>query len=134
MRKLKYSVELPDGTHQDYPALDYPQAESLLRILDWKTLPGWPQSQEGGEIENPYLLFWDHENSFFLMLPGEGGVSITAKVQDKWNLMGFMSGERSFTLEFGTLTLEDSLVLLKLFFEDNYPALRAMEKSMQKND
>ena len=124
MRKLKYSWELPDGSHQDHEEIAFPEAEALLRAME----P--PPAIPGETGEPPFLLFWDQGDSFFMAVPDPAGIQVSAKVQDKWNILGMITGDRSFTLEFGVLSPEDTSVLLKLFFEDNYPALRALEKGM----
>lgn len=80
------------------------------------------------------MLFLDAGESFFMIMPETEGMLITARVLDKWNLLGMLEKETSFTLNFGVLGIEDSLRLLKLFFEDKYPAMRALEKAMQEND
>lgn len=121
-----YSLELPDGSHREHPPVDFREAEALVRGFDWKaaaeTVP-----DAGGDAP-PFLLFLDGGESFFMIQPESGAFRITARVQDKWNLLGLMARQKSFTLDFGLLGHDDALVLLKLFFEDNYPALRALER------
>lgn len=127
MRKLRYTLELPDGSHEDHPAVSLPEAETLMRGMDWKPAPV-PGDEEP---RLPFLLFVDDGESFFMVMPEDHGVRIVARVMDKWGLLGLLSREKSFTLEFGLLNRDDASILLKLFFEDNYPALRALEKEMQ---
>jgi hypothetical protein len=132
MRKLRYTVELPDGSHEDHAAIGFGDAETLVRSMDWSPVPGLPPAApDEDEPRLPFLLFLDEGESFFMFMPEEAGVRVVTRVLDKWGLLGIVTREKSFTLEFGLLTREDSLVLLKLFFEDNYPALRALEKEMQ---
>jgi hypothetical protein len=127
MRNLRYTLELPDGSHVDHPPVSFPEAETILLGMDWRPVPA-----DGDEEPRlPFLLFLDEGESFFMLMPEEGGVRVVTRVMDKWGLLGILSREKSFTLEFGLLAREDALVLLKIFFEDNYPALRALEKEMQ---
>jgi hypothetical protein len=120
-----YSLELPDGSHREHPPVDFGEAEAMVRAFDWKAVSG---SVPGAGGESPFLLFLDQGESFFMIQPESGAFRITARVEDKWNLLGLMARQKSFTLDFGLLGLDDALVLLKLFFEDNYPALRALER------
>ncbi|HLP42752.1 MAG TPA: hypothetical protein VK465_14680 [Fibrobacteria bacterium] len=128
MRQLRYSLELPDGSHREHPAIPFAEAAQVLRSTDWKTAP------DSGTSENPFLLFLDEDSSFFMIVPVDQGYHVTAKVADKWNLLGLLGGKKVFTLEFGLLGFEDALALLKLFYEDNYPALRALEKDLAWDD
>lgn len=130
MRQLKYTLELPDGSHHEHAPIAFAEAESLLKDMDWKAVKDVSLETRPGEGEPPFLLFIDEGESFFMILPEADGYQVTAKVVDKWNLLGLLAKQKSFTLEFGILKLEDALVLLKLFFEDNYPALRALEKEL----
>ena len=140
MRELRYFLELSDATHRDETPISFAVAESLLRGMDWK-VPDADVSGEDGEPVAPFMLFLDEGESFFMLMPegakpGTGGKSepegyrITARVLDKWNLLGLVSKDKTFTLNFGLLGLDDSLSLLKLFYEDNYPTLRSLEKRM----
>lgn len=129
MRQLRYSLELPDGSHQEHAAIAYREAESLLKSMDWKAVKDVALDFTPVEkVDNPFILFLDEGESFFMILPETEGYQVTARVTDKWNLLGIVSKQKSFTLEFGVLGLEDALQLLKLFFEDNYPALRALDR------
>lgn len=158
MRELRYFLELSDATHRDETPISFAVAESLLRGMDWQ-LPVPEAAGEDGEPIAPFMLFLDEGESFFMIMP-EGflppdrskapgqssslsptasparpepeGYRVTARVLDKWNLLGLVSKDKSFTLNFGLIGLDDSLSLLKLFYEDNYPALRSLEKSMNK--
>ena len=156
MRELRYFLELSDATHRDETPISYAVAESLLRGMDWQ-LPVPEAAGEDGEPIAPFMLFLDEGESFFMIMP-EGfqpqvrpeapgqssfssntasrpepeGYRVTARVLDKWNLLGLVSKDKSFTLNFGLIGLDDSLSLLKLFYEDNYPALRSLEKGMNK--
>jgi len=145
MRKLRYFLELSDGSHRDESSISFAEAEKLLRGMDWNTLssplsPSCPlpltamaQSADS-EVDCPFMLFLDTGESFFMIMPEIEGLLITARVLDKWNLLGLLEKEKAFTLNFGVLAIEDSLSLLKLFFEDKYPAMRSLEKAMQEND
>jgi hypothetical protein len=153
MRELRYFLELSDATHRDETPISYAVAESLLRGMDWQ-LPVPEAAGEDGEPIAPFMLFLDEGESFFMIMP-EGfqpvsqlrrldppgtppprpqpeGYRVTARVLDKWNLLGLLTKDKSFTLNFGLIGLDDSLSLLKLFYEDNYPALRSLEKGMNK--
>lgn len=130
MRQLKYTLELPDGSHHEHAPIAFPEAESLIRGMDWKAVQDVSLEARTGEGEPPFILFIDEGESFFMMLPEADGYQVTAKVMDKWNLLGLVAKQKSFTLQYGILRLEDALALLKLFFEDNYPALRALEKEL----
>lgn len=135
MRQLRYTLEFPDGSHHEHAPVAYAAAESLLKTMDWKAVKDVSLGPQPGEnADNPFLLFMDEGESFFMVLPEKGRFQVTAKVLDKWNLMGFMAKQKSFTLEYGLLNLDDALALLKLFFEDNYPALRALEKELGWDD
>lgn len=135
MRKLRYTLELPDGSHHEHAPVAYVEAEGLLKTMDWKAVRDVSLGPAPGEnADQPFLLFMDGQESFFMVLPLAEGYQITAKVADKWNLMGFMSKQKTFTLEYGILNQEDSLALLKLFFDDNYAALRALEREMGWDD
>ena len=136
MRELRYFLELSDATHRDQAPISYPVAESLLRGMDWK-LPAEETLGDEGEPIAPFMLFLDEGESFFMIMPeGLGkpeGFRVTARVLDKWNLLGLVSKDKTFTLNFGLIALEDSLSLLKLFYDDNYPTLRSLEKGMNHN-
>lgn len=131
MRRLRYTVELPDGSHHEHAPVGYGEAELLVRNMDWvavRSVSLADRNVDDGEC--PFLLFLDEGDSFFMVLPQDEGYRVTARVSDKWNLLGLVTKQKSFTLEFGLLAREDALVLLKLFFEDNYPALRALNKEL----
>jgi hypothetical protein len=128
MRELRYYLELSDAEHRDEAPISFTVAETLLQGMDWK-LPR-PEDSPEAEPRAPFMLFLDEGESFFMLMPEEDGLRVTARVIDKWNLMGLMQRDKSFTLNFGVLSLENALSLLKLFYEDNYPALRALEKRM----
>ena len=106
--------------------MDFGEAEIWLRALDWSAMER--TAPAGGEGTRPFLLFFDPEDSFFMLSAADGGFHISAQVKDKWNLLGILAGEKTFTLDLGILPLDDALTLLKLFYEDNYPALRGVEK------
>jgi hypothetical protein len=155
MRRLRYVLELTDGSHRDESLLSYPEAEVLLFGMDWKTLssplspscllPDAVDAARPADLNSgldsesdfapicPFMLFLDPEESFFMIMPEEDGLMITTNVRDKWNLLGVLERQKSFTLNFGVLCIEDSLRLLKLFFEDKYPTLRALEKAMSEH-
>jgi len=128
MRELRYYLELTDAEHRDEAPISFTVAETLLRGMDWKLTA--PDESPEAEPSAPFMLFLDESESFFMLMPEEDGLRVTARVIDKWNLLGMLQRDKSFTLNFGVLPLEDALVLLKLFYEDNYPALRALEKRM----
>jgi len=128
MRELRYYLELTDVEHRDEAPISFTVAETLLRGMDWKLTE--PSESPEAEPRAPFMLFLDEVESFFMLMPEEGGLRVTSRVIDKWNLLGMMQRDKSFTLNFGVVPLEDALVLLKLFYEDNYPALRALEKRM----
>jgi hypothetical protein len=128
MRELRYYLELSDSEHRDQAPISFTVAEGLLRGMDWK-LPK-PGEEEEGEPRAPFMLFLDEGESFFMVMPEDDGLRVTARVLDKWNLLGLVSKDKTFTLNFGVLALDETLNLLKLFYEDNYPALRALEKRM----
>ena len=130
MRELRYFLELSDETHQDQSPVPFAAAESLLRGMDWK-LPEPSATNDDGEPIAPFMLVLDEGESFFMLMPEVEGMRVTARVLDKWNLLGLVSKEKTFTLNFGLISLDDALALLKLFYEDNYPALRSLEKRMQ---
>lgn len=129
MRELRYYLELSDADHRDGDPVSFTVAESLLREMDWK--PASTDEAEGAESKTPFMLFLDQGDSFFMLMPEDGGLHAVARVQDKWNLLGLMKADKSFSLDFGVMDLEDALSLLKLFYDDNYPALRAVEKRMR---
>jgi hypothetical protein len=129
MRELRYFLELSDATHRDQAPISFTVAESLLRGMDWKL--DSTSSGEDGEPSAPFMLFLDEGESFFMIMPESGNLRVTARVLDKWNILGLVSKDKSFTLNFGLVAMDDALSLLKLFYEDNYPALRALEKRMQ---
>src|SRR4051812_6392156 len=125
MRELKYFLELPDGSHQDEAALSFSGADKLIKEIDWTALRNPDRDEE------PFLLFLDEGESFMMIMPETEGLRVTTRVLDKWNLFGLLTKEKSFTLDFGVVSRDDALRLLKLFFDDNYPALRALERKMQ---
>jgi hypothetical protein len=94
--------------------------------MDWKLPP--PDAESEGEPSAPFMLFLDEGESFFMIMPEDSGLRITARVLDKWNLLGLVTKDKTFTLNFGVLDIEESLKLLKLFYEDKYPSLRTLEK------
>ena len=128
MRELKYFLELSDATHRDQAPISFVAAESLLSGMDWKL--DTSSSGVDGEPSAPFMLFLDEGESFFMLMPEPEGLRVTSRVLDKWNLLGLVSKDKSFTLNFGLVSMEDALVLLKLFYKDNYPALRSLEKGM----
>lgn len=128
MRELRYYLEISDAEHRDEAPVSFAVAESLLRNMDWK-LPR-PEEDGEGEPRAPFMLFLDEGDSFFMVMPDEGGLCVTARVTDKWNLLGLMKRDKTFTLNFGIVPIDDALALLKLFYEDNYPALRTLERRM----
>jgi hypothetical protein len=128
MRELKYYLELSDAGHRDETPISFTVAESLLRGMEWKTEP--PAEAPEAEPRAPFMLFLDEGDSFFMLMPDGAGLHVTARVRDKWNLLGLLQRDKPFTLDFGVVTLEDALTLLRLFYEDNYPALRTLEKRM----
>jgi hypothetical protein len=131
MRQLRYTLELPDGSHHEHAAIGYREAEHLVRSMDWKAVADASLGPKPGEnADNPFLLFLDEGESFFMVQPEPEGFQVKAQVVDKWNLLGMVSRQKSFVLDFGLVTLDDALFLLKLFFDDNYPALRALEKEL----
>ena len=131
MRQLRYTLELPDGSHHEHAPVGYREAENLVKTMDWKAVKDVSLGpQPGDNADNPFLLFIDEGESFFMILPEAEGFQVKAKVLDKWNLLGMVSREKSFILEFGLVGMDDALFLLKLFFDDNYPALRAVEKEL----
>ena len=131
MRELRYFLELSDATHRDQAPVSFAVAESLLRGMDWKLPDPSTEAGEDGEPNAPFMLFLDEGESFFMVMPEPDGIRVTARVLDKWNLLGLVSKDKTFTLNFGLVSLDDALALLKLFYEDNYPALRTLEKRMQ---
>jgi hypothetical protein len=143
MRELRYFLELSDGSHRDESSITYAEAEALLKGMDWKALssplsPSCPlppaqaaENPSATETDCPFMLFLDPAESFFMIMPEVEGLLVTARVLDKWNLLGMMEKEKSFTLNFGVLGVEDALRVLKLFFEDKYPAMRSLEKAIQ---
>lgn len=131
MRRLRYTVELPDGSHHEHAPVGYGEAERLVQDMDWTAVRSVSLEDRGSrDGDGPFLLFLDEGESFFMILPRDDGYQVTARVTDKWNLLGLVTTQKSFTLEFGLLGREDALALLKLFFEDNYPALRALNKEL----
>lgn len=128
MRELRYYLELSDAEHRDEAPISFTVAETLLQGMDWKL--SRPGDAPEAEPPAPFMLFLDEGESFFMLMPEEDGLRVTARVIDKWNLLGLMQRDKSFTLNFGVLSLENALTLLKLFYEDNYPALRTLEKRM----
>ena len=128
MRELRYYLELSEAEHRDEAPVSFTVAESLLRNMDWK-LPE-PGQGDGNEPNAPFMLFLDEGESFLMLMPEDGGLRTTARVVDKWNLLGLMQRDKTFTLNFGIVPMDDAVALLKLFYEDNYPALRVLEKRM----
>lgn len=128
MRELRYYLELSDAEHRDEAPISFTVAETLLRGMDWKLPP--PDAPPDAEPHAPFMLFLDEIESFFMIMPEEEGLRVTSRIIDKWNLLGLVQRDKSFTLNFGVVPIDDALVLLKLFYEDNYPALRALEKRM----
>lgn len=129
MRTLKYYLELPDGSHQDEAAFDFVSAEKMIRAFNWPEALGTQTDQ----TLSPFMLFLDPEDSFFMIMPESLGLLVTSRVTDKWNLLGMMEKQKAYTLNFGLLDLDDTLRLLKLFYEDKYPNMRALEKIMAGN-
>jgi len=122
MRELKYYLELSDAGHRDEAPISYTVAESLLRGMDWKTPPAAEAAREPeAEPQAPFMLFLDEGDSFFMLMPESGSMHVTARVRDKWNLLGLVQRDKSFTLDFGAVSLDDALTLLRLFYDDNYP-------------
>jgi hypothetical protein len=126
MRELRYYLELSESAHRDQAPISFAVAEGLLRGMDWKLPP--PDAESEGEPSAPFMLFLDEGESFFMIMPEDSGLRITARVLDKWNLLGLVTKDKTFTLNFGVLDIEESLKLLKLFYEDKYPSLRTLEK------
>src|SRR5438445_9578796 len=108
MRELRYFLELSDATHRDQAPVSFVVAESLLRGMDWK-LPDLSIASEDGEPNAPFMLFLDEGESFFMVMPESEGMRVTARVLDKWNLLGIVSKDKTFTLNFGLVSLDDAL-------------------------
>jgi hypothetical protein len=130
MRELRYYLELSDVAHRDQAPISFAVAEGLLRSMDWKLPPAAEGADSDAEPNAPFMLFLDEGESFFMLMPEDGGLRVTARVLDKWNLLGLVTKDKTFTLNFGVVGVDEALSLLKLFYEDNYPALRAVEKRM----
>jgi len=126
MRDLKYFLELPDGSHRDESYINFSEAEKILREMDWKDLSNLKEDP----THSPFILFLDPEESFFMVLPETQGLLISCRVMDKWNLLGMLEKQKAYTLNYGVLDVDDTLRLLRLFYEDNYPSMRALEKIM----
>lgn len=131
MRQLRYTLELPDGSHHEHDPIGFREAEQLVKTMDWKSVRDESLGpMPADNADHPFLLFLDGGESFFMILPEGEAFQVKAQVMDKWNLLGMVSRQKSFVLEYGLVGLDDALFLLKLFFEDNYPALRALEKEL----
>jgi hypothetical protein len=129
MRELRYVLDLSNGTLREQATLSYSRAETVLRTLADARSTRDPSPDPG--CEPPFALFLDEEESFFMIMPEPEGLQVTVRVLDKWNLFGLLAKDKAFTLDFGILALDDSLTLLRLFYENNYPALRSLEKCMK---
>jgi hypothetical protein len=140
MRELRYFLELAGGQHRDESSISFSEANILLKEMDWKNLSSplspsclLPTATPGdfeADGECPFMLFLDPGESFFMIMPEAEGLLITARIVDKWNLLGMLEKGKAYTLNFGVLNIEDTLSLLKLFYEDKYPTMRALEKGM----
>lgn len=129
MRELRYVLDLSDGIRREQAALSYSHAEGMVKGLA-APKSNRDMSSDSAQ-EPPFALFLDEEESFFMIMPEPEGLQVTVRVLDKWNLFGLLAKDKAFTLDFGILTVNDTLTLLRLFYENNYPALRSLEKCMK---
>ncbi len=81
-----------------------------------------------------YLCFFAGPETLFLATTDEGNLHVQIKAQDKWNLMAFLGSKRSLDMDFGWVDRDASVELLKRFYADDYPALRALHQSLQASD
>jgi len=129
MRRLRYVLDLSDGIRREEAALPYSRAQGI--VVDLDKAGSAPGRVSDSADYPPFALFLDEEESFFMVMPEAEGLQVTARVLDKWNLFGLLPQDKAFTLDFGILSGEDTLTLLRLFYENNYPALRSLEKCMR---
>src|SRR5687768_13012208 len=110
MRQLRYTLELPDGSHHEHDPVGYREAESLVKSMDWKAVKDASLGPRPGEnADNPFLLFLDEGESFFMIQPESAGFQVKAQVMDKWNLLGMVSRQKPFVLDFGLVRQDDAL-------------------------
>jgi len=119
-RLLPYAFGFNDSQHEDQPPADFETLCSVLTKQEWKT-------KNSGEV---FLYVHDGTEKLFVVIPEGENFEVNIRIHDRFGLLGMMGKEQSLELGFGLLELEDACRLLKLFFDDNYPALRSLHKGM----
>jgi hypothetical protein len=116
MRILTLVLEFRGGSHAPRP-VDWPQAQAAFA-----------EALQAPDLD--YFFFSEDADNVFVARPaGPGACEIRVQIKSKWFLG--MIGATALEINFGTLELEDCLYLLKLFFEGNYPVLKALEREMR---
>ncbi len=117
-RRLQAALASGDKNHRPLPPSTREEIEVLLK-QDWSLEPG------------AYLYLHDSHENVFVAVPDGEAFEVHVSVKDKFGLFGLLGREKVVELHFGLLALPDVISLLKLFFDDNYPALRSLHLGLQ---
>jgi len=117
-RRLQVSLAKPGKADQDYPPLTLDELQGILS-------GAWRSEAEA------YLYVHDGQENIFLLQAESQAFEVMVRVKDKFGLLGMLGKQQVLELPFGLLSLEDAQRLLKLFYEDNYPALRSLHRQIQ---
>ena len=116
MRILTLVQELRSGG----PTVSHPTLAQARSVL--------PEFLQDPNLD--YLVFSEEADNVFLARPeGPNACEIRIQVKSKW-FLGLI-GVSSLEMNFGVLEVSDALFLLKLFYEGNYPGLKALEREMK---
>jgi hypothetical protein len=77
-----------------------------------------------------YLCFFAGPETLFLATADGGNLHIQIKAQDKWNLMAFLGTRKNLDMDYGLVDEAAGKELLKRFYSDDYPALRALHQAL----
>jgi len=119
-RFLPYAFGFNESQHEDQPPADFETICSVLAKQEWK-------AKNSDEV---FLYVHDDKESLFVAIPEGKNFEVNIRIHDRFGLLGMLGKEQSLEMGFGLLELEDACRLLKLFFDDNYPALRSLNKGM----
>jgi hypothetical protein len=77
-----------------------------------------------------YAFFNQGQENVFVVVPEGPYLAIRIRVYDAFGLLGFVGKQKAIELDFGLLELTDVERLMKLFWEGNYLALRAVHRGL----
>jgi hypothetical protein len=110
-----------DGTgHRMQPPATYGEVCEILTREDWKCIEG----------EKVFLYIHDEKENLFVIIPEGSNFEVNVQIKDRFGILGSLGRDQKMTLSFGILEPTDTQRLLKLFFDENYPAQRSLTKSL----